>query len=123
MRKIMRTDGRIFVHQPHDMKLLLGAKTIETAHINLPERFIGKWLDVQNAYRQSLGAVKFKRTFEYETLREFVMDEDLHQIYRGSPFHFNFRYRTFGWEVEDVHPYQRAIRMQPMRSMFRLELY
>lgn len=117
------TEGRVFIHQPHDMELLLGVKQIEIGHLSLPDRFIGKWLDVQNANRQSLGAVRFKDSFEYGDLMSFLMDEDMHLVHAGSRFHFNNRRRTFGWEVDKVQPYHTAVRMPPMRSMFRLELY
>ena len=117
------TNGKIYIREPWAREVVQGRKTIETAHISLPERFTGQWLDVQNEHRLIIGAVHFKGFVRYHTRQAFDDDYGSHRVMQDSPYHFDNRKRTFGWIVQDAVAYDQPLDADPMKSQFRLEHY
>jgi hypothetical protein len=119
----MKTEGRVFIRQPWADLIVVGRKKIETAHISLPSRFWGKWLDVQTEKREIIGVVCFNGWIRWHTCDAFNDDHYKHMVGPDSPYHYNNRKRTYGWHVWQCLKYDMPKVATPMRSQFRLEFY
>ena len=115
--------GKVYIREPWAREIVQGRKTVETAHISLPVRFTGQWLDVQNEHGLIIGAVRFKGFVRYHTREAFDEDYRRHKVLQDSPYHFDNRKRTFGWIVQESVAYDQPLDADPMRSQFRLEHY
>ena len=117
------TNGKVYIRNPWACAVVYGRKTIETAHISLPERFTGQWLDVQNEQGLIIGAVCFKGFVRYHTQKAFDEDYEGHMVTQDSPYHYGNRKRAYGWTVQDAVAYDQPLTAAPMKSQFRLEHY
>lgn len=115
--------GRVYVRGPWASLLVKGQKAIETAHMRLPDRFAGVWLDVQNEDAVVVGRVRFDGWVQWHTADAFDQDHRRHKVPPDSPYHFNQRRRTFGWRVGAFEAFDQPRPAPRMRSQFRLELY
>jgi hypothetical protein len=117
-------DGKIFIREPWAREIVQGRKSIETAHIRLPERFWGRLLHVQNENREVVGEVRFKGGWiQYHASDAFNADFFKHRINLDSKYHFDNRRRCFGWTIDEVRPYDVPLRGVGFKSQFRLEFY
>jgi len=117
------TAGKVYVRQPWADMLVSGRKRIETAHMRLPDRFAGVWLDVQTEAATIVGRVRFDGWIQWHTADAFDADGERHLVGPHSPYHFNKRRQTFGWKVAEFEPLSQPKPAQRMRSQFRLEFY
>ena len=117
----MKIQGKVYIREPWAREIVQGRKTIETAHIGLPERFRGQWLHVQNEHRQYIGAVRFSGSKRYDDVQVFDDDFKHHKVMSCSPYHYSHRKRTFGWTISEAIAYNEPLPAQPLRSQFRLE--
>ena len=123
MHQSEKSEGRVYVREPWASLLVSGAKRVETAHIQLPDRFALRWLDVQNEAAEVVGRVLFDGWIRWFDANTFDREHHRHLVPSGSPFHFNKRKRTFGWRVAEFERFERPQPTKRMASQFRLELY
>jgi hypothetical protein len=110
---------RVFIRSPWAGLIVAGFKTVETAAHGLPERYRGRWLDVQNEAREIVGRVQFRDSFKYSSPGEFDGDRARHKVPPSSPYHYRNRARCYGWIVDRVEAYPEPVPSKPFPGQFR----
>jgi hypothetical protein len=111
--------ARVFIRSPWAGLIVSGSKSIETAAHGLPDRYRGRWLDVQTEAREIIGRVKFSGSVRYTNRGEFDRDAAGHRVPASSPYHYRNRARCYGWKVEGFEPYDRPKPAPAMPGQFR----
>ena len=123
MHKSEKSEGRVYVREPWASLLVSGEKRVETAHMRLPDRFLWRWLDVQTEAAEVVGRVLFTGWVQWFDADAFDRAHYRHRVPQESPYHFNNRKRTFGWQVASFERFEAPQPTKRMTSLFRLELY
>ena len=109
------------IQSPWSELLLNKQKFIETRSYALPKKHEGSWLALietpgkvakgSNSKKARItGLIKFSRSICYNSEAEWVADFESHRVPSWHPV-FGYRHDKlkWGWEVEDVAPFDEAL--------------
>lgn len=98
------------IQQPWAQLILNNKKKIETRFYKIPEKHKGQMLAIIETPGSSgkfkariIGLVVFSDCFQYDTKKQFILDESSHLVSNTDPnFSWKSEKKKWGWKVEKV---------------------